>query len=210
LLEEGTDRAAKSTFTIKVNGYIIPNTVNKDMATARSKFYTKSQVVFTMETVSTLKELNPKKGSIGGGSALEMKQDVESFQVENLIAPKTAMGGAVGVADAYNINITNTYTGLSSVVGIYLNTNIELLSTQASTTTNTAIFPKGFLAAPTPLPATSISNFVFFVNGQLIEPAALISFVDNGNGTSTLTIDTAQLGFNFRVTDEIVGIGKFA
>jgi hypothetical protein len=52
LLEEGTDRAAKSSFTIKVNGYIIPNTVNKDMATARSKFYTKSQVVFTMETVS--------------------------------------------------------------------------------------------------------------------------------------------------------------
>jgi hypothetical protein len=54
LLEEGTDRAAKSTFTIKVNGYIIPNTVNKDMATARSKFYTKSQVIFTMETTGSL------------------------------------------------------------------------------------------------------------------------------------------------------------
>jgi len=54
LLEEGTDRAAKSTFTIKVNGYIIPNTVNKDMATTRSKFYTKSQVVFTMETTGSL------------------------------------------------------------------------------------------------------------------------------------------------------------
>jgi len=210
ILNEGEDRAAKTTFTIKVNGYIIPNTVNADMAAISNKFYTKSQIVFTMETVSTLKELNPKKSSIGGGSALEMKQDVESFQVENLIAPKTAMGGAVGVADAYNVNITNTYTGLSSVVGTYLNTNIELLCTQASTTTNTAIFPKGFLAAPTPLPATSINNFVFFVNGQLIEPAALISFVDNGNGTSTLTVNTAQLGFNFRVTDEIVGIGKFA
>ena len=54
LLEEGTDRAAKSTFTIKVNGYIIPNTVNKDMATARSKFYTKSQVIFTYETTGSL------------------------------------------------------------------------------------------------------------------------------------------------------------
>jgi hypothetical protein len=54
LLEEGTDRAAKSTFTIKVNGYIIPNTVNKDMATARSKFYTKSQVIFTMETTGSI------------------------------------------------------------------------------------------------------------------------------------------------------------
>jgi hypothetical protein len=53
LLEEGTDRAAKSTFTIKVNGYIIPNTVNKDMAVARSKFYTTSQVVFTVETTGS-------------------------------------------------------------------------------------------------------------------------------------------------------------
>jgi len=58
LLEEGTDRAAKSSFTIKVNGYIIPNTVNKDMATARSKFYTTSQVVFTFETVGNIKTLN--------------------------------------------------------------------------------------------------------------------------------------------------------
>ena len=54
LLEEGTDRAAKSTFNIKVNGYIIPNTINKDMATARSKFYTTSQVVFTFETTGSI------------------------------------------------------------------------------------------------------------------------------------------------------------
>jgi hypothetical protein len=54
LLEEGTDRAAKSTFTIKVNGYIIPNTVNKDLATARSKFYTTSQVIFDIETTGSL------------------------------------------------------------------------------------------------------------------------------------------------------------
>jgi hypothetical protein len=54
LLEEGTDRAAKSTFNIKVDGYIIPNTVNKDMATARSKFYTTAQVIFDYETTGSL------------------------------------------------------------------------------------------------------------------------------------------------------------
>ena len=52
LLEEGTDRAAKSSFTIKLNGYIIPNTINKDLATARSKFYTKSQIIFDLETTT--------------------------------------------------------------------------------------------------------------------------------------------------------------
>jgi hypothetical protein len=54
LLENNTDRAAKSTFSLKVQGYIIPDTVNKAMATARSKFYTKSQVVFTFETTGSL------------------------------------------------------------------------------------------------------------------------------------------------------------
>jgi len=54
ILNEGEDRAAKSTFNIKVNGYIIPDTVNKTLATARSKFYTKSQVIFTMETTGSL------------------------------------------------------------------------------------------------------------------------------------------------------------
>jgi hypothetical protein len=53
ILNEGEDRAAKSTFNIKVQGYIIPNTVNKDIATARSKFYTKSQVIFTIETTGS-------------------------------------------------------------------------------------------------------------------------------------------------------------
>jgi hypothetical protein len=184
LLEEGTDRAAKSTFTIKVNGYIIPNTVNKDMATARSKFYTKSQVIFTLETTSDIETLSTSAG-----------------------APKTAMGGAVGVADSYNVNRTGGT--VDSTVLIYLNTNLEILATTV-TAPNTATFPKGFLTAPTGLPTTSILNFTFFVNGQLIEPAALTSFVDNGNGTSTLTVNTTQLGYSLNSTDEVVSIGKFA
>jgi len=54
LLEEGTDRAAKSSFNIVLNGYIIPDTVNKDLASSRSKFYTTSQVIFDIETTASL------------------------------------------------------------------------------------------------------------------------------------------------------------
>ena len=54
LLNEGEDRAAKTSFNIKVNGYIIPNTVNADVAAISNKFYTKSQVIFTMETTGSL------------------------------------------------------------------------------------------------------------------------------------------------------------
>jgi hypothetical protein len=91
-----------------------------------------------------------------------------------------------------------------------MNSNIELLATQGTITTNTATFPMGWATAPTPLPTTSIANFIFFVNGQLIEPAALTSFVNNGNGTSTLTVNTTELGYSLNSTDEVVSIGKFA
>ena len=184
LLENNTDRAAKSTFTIKVNGYIISNTVNKDMATARSKFYTKSQVVFTLETATSIETLRTSGG------------------------PKTAMGAAVGAADSYNINITTNGGGVSNEVATYLNTNKTVLAT--TVTTSTATFPNGFLTAPSPLPATSATNFTFFINGQLIEPAAISSFTDNGNSTSTLIVNTTELGFSLSATDEVVGIGKFA
>ena len=54
IIESGADRVAKSSFSFKVNGYIIPDTINKDLATVRSKFYTKSQVVFDLETTGSL------------------------------------------------------------------------------------------------------------------------------------------------------------
>jgi len=54
LLEQGQDRAAKSTFNIKLFGYIIPDTINKDLSTARSKFYTQAQVIFDIETTGSL------------------------------------------------------------------------------------------------------------------------------------------------------------
>jgi hypothetical protein len=202
LLESGTDRAAKSNFTIKLFGYLIPNTINKDLATARSKFYTKSQAIFTMETVTTTKAFDPIKSQL----PLTTTQDIDSFQIENLSAPPTAMGASIGV-DSYNINITGD-DGVSDEVATYLNTNQTLLAT--SITTDTATFPSGFAVAPSSLPATSVDNFTFFVNGQLIEPAAILSFIDNGNNTSTLTVDTNELGFTLNNTDEIVAIGKFA
>jgi hypothetical protein len=186
IMENGADRAARSTFNIKVNGYIIPDTISKDLATVRSKYYTKSQVIFTMETTSDVNSIN------------------------NLQKPKTAMGAAVGVADSYSINRTNNYnySGLSTEAGIYLATNLEVQASSVSL--NTATFPKGWLTAPSPLPSNNRYNFIFFINGQLIELAAITNFVDNGNGTSTLTVNTSTLGFSFNSNDEIVAVGKFA
>lgn len=184
LLEAGNDRAAKSTFTIKVNGYMIPDTVNKDMATARSKFYTKSQVVFDLETVS----------------------DINSVTTSSLNKIPTQMG-STSFIDSFPTTTNSITDSIDSMTLTYLNTNKAVLA--ITVTSNNAIFPNGFLTAPSGLPATSVNSFTFFVNGQLIEPAAITSFIDNGNGTSTLIVNTTELGFSLQNTDEIIAIGKF-
>jgi len=96
--------------------------------------------------------------------------------------------------------------GINNDVLLYLNINIQKLGTFINPTTVT--FPSGWVAAPPNLPATSPTNFTFFVNGALVENAAIVSFTQSGN-TSTLVIDQSQLGYGFDVADEIIAIGKF-
>jgi hypothetical protein len=186
LLESGIDRAAKTSFTINLNGYIIPNTVNKDLAVASSKFYTKSQVVFTFETAESEEAF-----TTAGASA----------------SPKSAMGAASAV-DSYNVNVVTTQTvNIDINVLIYLETNNTRYA--VGITANTATFSATFLTAPSPLPSTSAANFTFFVNGQLVDVNSITSFIDNGNGTCTLTLSNAQLGYTLVSTDQVIAIGKF-
>ena len=50
-LTVGKDRLVKGTFNIRLRGYIIPDTIQKDM-TAINKYNTKSKFIITMETTS--------------------------------------------------------------------------------------------------------------------------------------------------------------
>jgi hypothetical protein len=183
VINTGEDRVATTNLTLKVNGYLVPDTVNKTLADSYLH-YSPSQITF----------------------GLEVAGDVDTLVTGK--APKTAMGGA-SFADSYNVNIASTTTiiGLGADTAIYLGTSITKYAT--AITTNTATFSAAFLSAPSPLPTTSVSNFTFFVNGQFVDTNAVTSFVDNGDGTCTLTVNTSNLGFSFDSTDQIIAIGKF-
>lgn len=88
----------------------------------------------------------------------------------------------------------------------YINTNKQLTATVVNSTA--ATFASGWISAPSSLPATSIDNFILYVNGVLLEKTAIISFTQSSNVT-TLLIDTAALGYSFENDDEIIAIGKF-
>ena len=101
---------------------------------------------------------------------------------------------------------TSGGNGINTNVIIYLNTNIQKEGTYVNSTTVT--FPSGWLTAPNGLPPTSVNNFSIFVNGALIEGAAIVSFTESG-GVTTLVIDPVELGYSFSPTDEVIAIGKF-
>lgn len=102
--------------------------------------------------------------------------------------------------------------GASSVnitAGMIAYFNVSKIISASSHTGNTANFSGSFLPAPSGLPPTSPGNFTFYDNSTLIPTAAVVSFIDNGNTTCTLTVDTTILGFNFQVGDTINSSGKY-
>ena len=52
-LNQGEERLIKTNFTVKLNGYIVPDTLNKDLSTS-NKFFSKGKVTVNTETVSNI------------------------------------------------------------------------------------------------------------------------------------------------------------
>ena len=57
-VSDNTNRIIKGTFTIKLFGYIVPDTIQKDV-TAVKKYNSKAQVIIGLETVDNISEVKP-------------------------------------------------------------------------------------------------------------------------------------------------------
>ncbi len=182
----GENRAVRTNFTITLNGYLIPDSLNKMLA-APGNSYGISRVIFGLETSSGTEEFNAR---IKKGKTSSIKSTLISDSVNNV----------------NNTNITNIFD-FDPALATYLSTNKTVTGTVA--TNNTVTFANGWLAAPTGLPATSVTNFTFFINGQYVEPTSITSFT-NGGGVSTLVLNTAILGYTLESDDVVIAIGKFS
>jgi len=192
VVENGTDKIAKSTFNLKLYGYIIPNTVNKDMATARSKFYTKSQVVFDLEVVD----------------ASSRTTNIETMTFANKAPAQNAGGSTSFVGGGVNVTVNQNISNVATGDIAYINTN---KTEKADTiTVNTAIFVGAAILQPpagSTLPPTTVNNFTFYINGQYV-PSSLVTLVEAG-GNTTATFDVVGLGYSLEADDEVIAIGKW-
>jgi len=179
----GTDRAVRNQFTLKLNGYLIPESINAKVA-AGNRVYSVANISF----------------------GLEIANSVEQFQA-NLAKPKASTIASVAANDS--VNVTQNVSVAASVSS-YLIQNKQIAGSYLSP--NSCLFANGWAVPPigSGLPPNSVANFNFFANSTLIDPGAIVSFVDNLDNTSTLTINPTILGYSFDAQDTIYAIGKFA
>jgi len=177
-------RAVRTSFNITLNGYIIPDTINKQIASDKL-YYSTAQVVFNLETST---------------------QDLETI---TSATPVLAAGGSNSTTIFEGGNVSVTLVSTSILDTNYLALSITKTSNNASS--NTVIFNASFAQPPfgSTLPQTSKENFIFYINGIYIPANYIISFIDNNEGNCILTLNTVGLGYELESTDEITAIGKF-
>ena len=84
----------------------------------------------------------------------------------------------------------------------------SFVHTGSFTSANTSSFTAVTASAPTGLSATSEEDFIFFINGMLIENAAL-EIVQKTSTNLELRLNTSELGYSLESDDEVIGFGKF-
>jgi hypothetical protein len=182
-LLQDADRMVRSSFTITLFGQIVPDVLAKELSKKQSeKSFDVRQIIL---------EVTPDADP----GVFQQKEDMVARGQTTFTTPtvRTSLN-PLSLADGTTVSY------------LYANNTVTATSVSAP---DTAYFNGVFLTAPMGLPATSVSNFTFFINGQYVEPTAITSFTQ-GSGVCTLVINTSQLGFTLAATDEIVAIGKFA
>jgi hypothetical protein len=181
-IESDNDRAARTTFSITLNGYIIPDSINKKLANS-TVGYSTSQVIFGIETTT---------GDAETVSPIKLR-------------PNTG-GGTSFVEGSNNFSILSVAT--SDLAYLQVN-NTRIANTVTATT---ATFANKYIINPPTgslIPLTSLGNFSFFANGIIIPITSVVSFTQVGNNV-VLVINASSLGYVLVPTDEITVVGKIS
>lgn len=185
-LAAGSDRTVKTTFTIKLLGHIVPDSINATVK-GMNKFYSKSAVNFGFEMVSNI-ETQTVTQAVKGKARFYDK----ASETLNLTTIEESMTSE-----------QKAYVSLQKVI------TSNTINTVVNSGANTLTFTGQQLAeTPAGFPALSKSNFQVFINGMIVETDA-IDTIQEVNGNLVVTFNNT-LGFSIASTDEYTLIGKLA
>lgn len=182
-LVDGGDRTVKTSFQIKIAGYIVSDAINTSVGNP-NKFFSKAAVKFGLETAGTTEILNARAGT------------------PTAAAPSRFFDTALtGVAAAANANASSGMTiEQIAYVGISNTALADLVSHPTATFNNHSISvpPSGF--------ATPVEkDFQVYINGVMIP----VENRTTSNSGANITVTFNDLGFTLDSTDQVVLVGKF-
>lgn len=179
----GEDRTTRTNFTVVLNGYILPDTINRE-ASYPKKYLSKAQVIFNLETdveeIYTISTSASNKAKKKGVSFPSQTQTINITNTSNAVV-------------AYLGSVVTKYDGDLTVVG---NNTVRVLNSTIAT-------------APAPLPPTDKTQFNVVVNTTYLPNNLITSVTQNGSNVD-IVIDIATLGYPLLDAADISVIGKFA
>lgn len=183
-LTEGEDRLIRSSFELTLNGYIVPDSIQKELAQKSQRGISVSKVVFDIDA--------DWMAAMATGSEDPTQKQFTSFR---------DFGGSTRTGGTYGTHINQDIINYLSL------NNAEVADT---ITADTATFDDAsFATAPPGIPATGLDDFYVLINGVQLPDIHITSFQEVGADV-VMVINTGSYGTELQVTDEIVAIGKFA
>jgi hypothetical protein len=183
-LVQGGDRTVKTTFQIKMAGYIVSDAINTSVGNP-NKFFSKAALKFGIETAGSTEVLNLK-------ASTPVKQAPTRFFDTALTGVQAGASGGTGggmtAAEIAYVGMSNTALA-DAVVGLVA-------------TFNTHTIP----SPPTGFPALDEGDFQVYINGILIPKENRTTIQSGANITTTFT----DLGFTLDSSDQIIIVGKFS
>jgi hypothetical protein len=187
VINSGEDRAAVTTITLKVNGYLIPNTINKTLAET-GMHYSPAQVVFGLEVVGDVNE---------------------TFNAASQVAASQAAGSTSFIGGGTNV-INNVLSQLALAEAEYLAYSAAFKAN--NTTATTATFSNKTIKQPpvgSSIPAPTLNQFQFYANGIQIPQFVITSFSQVGLDLVLTVVTTGASGLGYDLTGkEIMVVGK--
>ena len=186
-VSEGQDRVTRTSFTITLNGYIIPDSINAQMQGNR-KFYSKSTLKFGIEAAGTLETLTAR------ASTPEKQAKSRFFDQGSFGALSGASTAASGGGD------------LTQEIKDYLSLNSTSIASSINVNTRTATFPSvSIVTAPSGFSLGQDEFFVYINNTYIPNNQRTVS----QSGSDITAVFSTDIGYPLAADDEIILVGKF-
>ena len=184
-LIDGGDRTVKTTFQIKMAGYIVSDAINTSVGNP-NKFFSKAALKFGIETAGTTEILNAKAGTAA-------KQAPTRFF-------DTALTGVSALA-----NTTPGAGGMTAAEIAFVGLSTTAIANSVSSPIATFLI-KTIAPPPSGFPAITQEDFKVFINGQFISNN-LRTVAQSG---SNITVTFSGLEYPVDNNDQVVLVGKFS